>query len=93
MQKQATITSKGQIRCRVRSGECLGFETETNCCSRVMAKGCVSGRLEARARFPNIEALVIRRFRLAETILENGCAEGGGDDHCRRYERDYSVVG
>jgi hypothetical protein len=38
MQKQATITSKGQISVPREFDGYLEFEVETNCCSRAMTK-------------------------------------------------------
>src|SRR5437762_8638538 len=68
------LLARDRLRCRAKFDGCWGFEAEINCYSRAMATAYASVRLEARARFQSIAALVTPKFGPVERALQSGCA-------------------
>ena len=93
MQKQARITSKGQITVPrevrrtlgVRAGDRLLFESD--------GKGVRVRPVAARAHFPSIARLVIPAFDREKRTFADGSGKCVDNDYRHRYQCLHRIVG
>ena len=81
MQKQAKITSKGQITVPREVRRILGVRAGTGWCLKAMQKVSMSGQCAIKAHSLSTAGLAIRGSRLAEKALVDGSESSADNDN------------